>query len=155
MSTKDPQQEYPEPSTFSPIGDTSFRLILPRSISPINSPMVSSSRMMRMNGSHMLHDLILGLGVLPSRSLMLCRSVPSRHQRQRHPPGGRCIRTSFKHPGHVEHDMKNCSSLEERRGTEGQGLPATMEARARSWATQGTLSQGASGLILAVIWGRC
>ena len=63
--------------TFSPIGDMSLRRIFPFSISPMNSPIVSSSRMMRMKGSQMLQDLILGLAVFPSRSLMLCRSVPS------------------------------------------------------------------------------
>ena len=72
--------------TFSPIGDISLRRIFPLSISPMNSPMVSSSRMIKMNGSQMLHDLILGLAVLPSRSLMLCRSVPSKCRCQQCPP---------------------------------------------------------------------
>jgi hypothetical protein len=63
--------------TFSPIGDISFRRILPRSGSPINRPMVSSSRRMNTNGSQILQYLILGRWLLPSMSLMICRSVQS------------------------------------------------------------------------------
>lgn len=55
----------------------SFRLIFPRSVSPMNSPIVSSSRKMRTKGSDILHALIFGLGMVPSTSLMTCRSVPS------------------------------------------------------------------------------
>ena len=70
-----------------------------------------------MNGSHILHDVSLGLGVLPSRSLMLCRSFPSGNS----PPLStvRCEllpSTRVEHPddiADVEHDMEDGGSLEE------------------------------------------
>ena len=63
--------------TLSPIGDMSFLLIFPRSVSPINRPMESSSRMINTKGSDILQARIFGRGILPSASLMICRSVPS------------------------------------------------------------------------------
>ena len=57
--------------TFSPIGDISFLLTLRRSVSPINSPIESPSRRIRTN---------FGCGMLPSVSLMICLSVPSRRK---------------------------------------------------------------------------
>jgi hypothetical protein len=63
--------------TFSPIGDMSFRLIFPRSGSPIKRPIVSSSRRIKRKGSQILQDRIFGRGMLPSTSLMTCLSTPS------------------------------------------------------------------------------
>ena len=94
--------------TFSPIGDMSLRRIFPFSISPMNNPIVSSSRMMRMKGSQMLQHLILGLAVFPSRSLMLCRSVPSAEPSASEKSSRQHAHTGFKHPDDirdVEHDM--------------------------------------------------
>ena len=56
--------------TLSPIGDISLRRILPRSFSPMNRPIVSSSRIISTYGSDMLQYLILGRAMLPSVSLM-------------------------------------------------------------------------------------
>lgn len=55
----------------------SFLLIFPLSVSPINSPMESSSLRTNTNGSEILQALIFGLGILPSLSGITCRSVPS------------------------------------------------------------------------------
>lgn len=63
--------------TLSPIGDISFRLIFPRSVSPIKRPIESSSRTMSTKGSEMLQALIFGRGIFPSISLIICLSVPS------------------------------------------------------------------------------
>ena len=63
--------------TLSPIGDMSFLLIFPLSVSPTNSPMESSSLKTSTNGSEILQALIFGLGILPSLSGIICRSVPS------------------------------------------------------------------------------
>lgn len=62
------------------MGDMSFRLIFPRSDSPMKRPNESSSLMTIMKGSHRLQNLILGRGSPPlSRSLIIWRSVPSNH----------------------------------------------------------------------------
>ena len=67
-----------------------------------------------MNGSHIPHDLILGLSVLPSRSLMLCRSLPSATSSALSTV--LCELLPFEHAddvADVEHDMEDGGLLEE------------------------------------------
>jgi hypothetical protein len=118
-------------STFSPIGDISFLLILPRSVSPMNKPIVSSSRRMSTNGSHILHALILARGMFPSMSLMICLSLPStmktsqipkdttqKDRKMRSTSGRGWIHTRFKHAYGIRHNMQNRRALEERPSTD-------------------------------------
>src|SRR5216683_3100861 len=60
ISVRERKEDTSKKRTFSPMGDISFRRIFPRSGSPMNKPIVSSSRRMKTNGSQMLQYLILG-----------------------------------------------------------------------------------------------
>jgi hypothetical protein len=65
-SVESPQSDIDQ-LTLSPIGDISFLLIFSLSVAT-NIPMESSSLITNTNGSEILQNLILGLGIFPSLS---------------------------------------------------------------------------------------
>lgn len=96
----------------------SFLLILPRSVSPMNRPIVSSSRRINTKGSHILHALILARGKFPSMSLITCLSAPSTHHKSNNAnTSGQHKRTRLEDSYRVCHHVQNRSTLEERAGT--------------------------------------
>ena len=84
--------------------------------------MESSSRIIKTKGSDILQARIFGRGILPSASLMICRSVPSAKEKTVSMACTRVTKinhTRFKNSDCIRHNMENGSPLKEWSSTDG------------------------------------